>query len=140
MSDELVRKLPEAPEVFEFGDIRLDLRRVAVRRAGRPVALEPKTFEVLCYLVEHRDRLVTKDELLDAVWKDVFVTPNVLTRCVAQLRKALGDEAQRPVYIETVAKRGYRFIGAVVPTPLEQPAPPRALEPRPSSSDRQTRC
>ncbi len=82
-----------APEVFEFGDVRVDLRRHSVSRAGQPVSLEPKTFDVLRYLLEHRDRLVTKDELLDVVWKDTFVTPNVLTRAIAQMRKALGDDA-----------------------------------------------
>lgn len=101
------------PEGFEFGDIRVDLRLQTVTRAGGPVALEPKTFDVLRYLLVNRDRLVTKDELLDSVWKDTFVTPNVLTRAVAQLRKALGDDAQEPRYIETVAKRGYRFLAEV---------------------------
>ena len=82
-------------------------------RAGQPVSLEPKTFDVLRYLLEHRDRLVTKEELLDSVWKDTFVTPNVLTRAVAQMRKALGDDAFEARYVETVAKRGYRFIAPV---------------------------
>ncbi|MBM3819574.1 MAG: hypothetical protein FJW14_11265 [Acidimicrobiia bacterium] len=102
-------------DVFEFGDVRVDLRREEVTRAGQPALLEPKTFEVLRYLIEHRDRLVTKEELLDTVWKDVFVTPNVLTRAIAQVRKALGDEAQDSRYIETVPKRGYRFIAGVRP-------------------------
>ncbi len=102
-----------APEVLEFGDVRVDLRRLSVSRAGQPVSLEPKTFDVLRYLLEHRDRLVTKDELLDVVWKDTFVTPNVLTRAIAQLRKALGDDAFEAKYVETVARRGYRFIAPV---------------------------
>jgi Tol biopolymer transport system component/DNA-binding winged helix-turn-helix (wHTH) protein len=102
-----------APEVFEFGDITVDLRKVSVSRGGQPVALEPKTFDVLRYLIAHRDRLVTKEELLDAVWKDTFVTPNVLTRAIAQMRKALGDDAFEARYVETVAKRGYRFIAPV---------------------------
>src|SRR5688572_15972315 len=82
-----------APRAYQFGDIHVDLARHTVARAGETVALEPKSFEVLRHLIEHRDRLVGKDELLDVVWKDVFVTPNVLTRAVAQLRKALGDDA-----------------------------------------------
>jgi Tol biopolymer transport system component/DNA-binding winged helix-turn-helix (wHTH) protein len=108
-----------------FGDICVDLGRQTVTRGGEPVPLEPKTFDVLRFLLDHRERLVTKDELLDAVWKDVFVTPNVLSRAVAQLRKGLGDEAHDPRYIETVARRGYRFIGHVSAAP---PAEPR-LEP-----------
>ena len=96
--------------VVSFGDVLVDLARIEVTRGGEPVSLEPKAFEVLCLLIEHRDRLVTKDELLDAVWHDTFVTPNVLTRIIAQLRKGLGDDARESKYIETVSKRGYRFI------------------------------
>jgi Tol biopolymer transport system component/DNA-binding winged helix-turn-helix (wHTH) protein len=92
--------------IFDFGDVR----RMEVRRAGERVALEPKSFDVLRHLLENRDRLVPKEELLEVVWKDTFVTPNVLTRAVAQLRKALGDDASDARYIETAARRGYRFI------------------------------
>lgn len=98
---------------YRFGDICVDVERVAVTRAGEPVGLEPKAFDVLRALLEHRDRLVTKDELLNAVWPDTFVTPNVLTRAIAQLRKALGDDAVEAKYIQTVTKRGYRFIAPV---------------------------
>jgi Tol biopolymer transport system component/DNA-binding winged helix-turn-helix (wHTH) protein len=111
-----------SPEAYQFEDVTVDLRRMVVLRQGQPVPLEPKTFDVLRYLVEHRDRLVTKEELLDSVWKDTFVTPNVLTRAVAQLRKALGDDAFEARYIETMAKRGYRFIAPVtIPTPESTP-------------------
>ena len=111
-----------SPEVFRFEDITVDLRRMSVTRGGQPISIEPKTFDVLRYLIEHRDRLVTKEELLDAAWKDTFVTPNVLTRAVAQLRKALGDDAFEARYIETVAKRGYRFIAPVSIESSEAPA------------------
>ena len=102
-----------APDSYVFSDIRVDLRRVIVTRGGEAVPLEPKSFDVLVFLIEHRDRLVGKEELLDAVWKDTFVTPNVLTRAVAQIRRALDDDAYKARYIETAAKRGYRFIGEV---------------------------
>jgi Tol biopolymer transport system component/DNA-binding winged helix-turn-helix (wHTH) protein len=121
-----------SPEVFQFEDITVDVGRVSVTRAGRPVSIEPKTFDVLRYLIEHRDRLVTKEELLDAAWKDTFVTPNVLTRAVAQLRKALGDDAFEARYIETVAKRGYRFIAPVqivAVRPAEVSTPERSAAP-----------
>src|ERR1051325_7120826 len=107
-------------EVFEFEGLRLDLRRMGVWRGGERVSLEPKALDVLRHLVVHRDRLVTKDELLDAVWKDTFVTPNVLTRAVAQLRKSLNDDVESPKLIETVAKRGYRFVASV--TEVDPPA------------------
>ena len=71
-------------------------------------------FDVLRFLIAHRDRLVTKEELLEGVWPGTFVGPNALTRAVAQLRKALGDDADEPRYVETVARRGYRFIAPVV--------------------------
>ena len=89
---------------------------MAAVRGDVPIPLEPKAFDVLVHLIEHRDRVVTKDELLDAVWKGTFVTPNVLTRAVAQIRKSLGDESDHARYIETVAKRGYRFIAPVTVT------------------------
>src|SRR3954454_20276720 len=116
-------------EVYESGDLRIDLGRMTATRAGAPIPLEPKAFDVLVYLVRHGDRVVTKDELLDAVWTGTFVTPNVLTRAVAQIRKALGDESQDARYIETLAKRGYRFIAPVTvsgagATAAESPAAP----------------
>jgi Tol biopolymer transport system component/DNA-binding winged helix-turn-helix (wHTH) protein len=113
-------------EVFTFGDIRVDFRRMSAWRGEQILALEPKTFDVLRYLIDHRDRLVTKDELLGAVWKDTFVTPNVLTRVVAQLRKALGDDAFEARYIETVSRRGYRFIA---PVSSPRPSEPASAEP-----------
>ena len=121
------------PEVFQFGDVTVDLRRMLVLRGNEPVSLEPKTFDVLRYLLEHRDRLITKEELLDAAWKDTFVTPNVLTRAIAQLRKAIGDDAFEARFIETVAKRGYRFIAPVTVVGAEIP-PARIAPPPPASA------
>src|SRR5262245_78071 len=103
-----------------------------VRRGGQEVALEPKAFDVLRFLIEHRDRLVTKDELLDHVWRDTFVTPNALTRAVAQLRKALGDEAREAHIIETVAKRGYRFIALIDQDTRSRGTTPGVLAPQPT--------
>ena len=100
-------------DVLEFEGFRLDLRRMGVWKDDQPVPLEPKALDVLRHLVTNRDRLVTKDELMDNVWKDTFVTPNALTRAVAQLRKGLDDDAEHPRMIETVAKRGYRFVADV---------------------------
>ena len=118
-----------ASEVIDFGDVTVDLSRMTVVRSGARVPLEPKTFDVLRYLLQNRDRLVTKEELLDAVWKDTFVTPNVLTRAIAQLRKGLGDDAFEARYIETVSKRGYRFIAPVqVPPAPPEAAPARIVE------------
>src|SRR5258705_6513724 len=104
-------------DVFEFEGFRLDLRRMGGWKHDQRILLEPKAVDVLRHLVANRDRLVTKDELLDCVWKDTFVTPNALTRAIAQLRKGLGDDVERPKLIETVTKRGYRFVAPVTVSP-----------------------
>ena len=130
--------------VYAFGDMRVDLGRMAALRGDAPIPLEPKAFDVLVHLIEHRDRLVTKEELLDAVWPGTFVTPNVLTRAVAQIRKGLGDDSQDARYIETVARRGYRFTAPVTvvdpaadtPTPEVPPSPPPDGPPAPAPHGR----
>ena len=104
---------------------------------GRPIELEPKAFAVLIYLVERRERVVSKEEIFGAVWPDVAVTDNALTRVIAQLRRQLGDDAKAPKYIETVPTAGYRFIAAVQDSDTALPRPsgrrPRRawLRPRP---------
>ncbi len=118
---------------YRFGEFRVDPSAARVYRDERPLALEPKAFDVLCFLVENPGRLVEKQELLDAVWRDAAVTENAMTRVVAQLRRALGDTAKEARYIETVPTRGYRFIGDVA---AENGArgPAEASRPRRSSS------
>jgi Tol biopolymer transport system component/DNA-binding winged helix-turn-helix (wHTH) protein len=103
----------EKPLCYQFDDVRVDLQTFKVWRGGAPLPLEPKAFEALVFLIDHRGRLVEKNELLDAVWKDTFVTPNALTRVIARLRRALGDDAREAKYIETAPRRGYRFIAEV---------------------------
>jgi predicted ATPase/DNA-binding winged helix-turn-helix (wHTH) protein len=98
---------------ISFGSFRLDLGSEQVWRGQQAIPLKPKTFSVLRYLVTHAGRLVTKEELLDALWPDVHVSDGVLKVCVRELRRALGDKAQTPQYITTVHRRGYRFIGIV---------------------------
>lgn len=98
---------------FRFDDVRIAPRAFRVWKAGHELALEPKAFKVLLYLIENRGRLVEKSELLDAVWKDTYVTENAMTREIAKLRKALGDDPKEARYIQTVHTRGYRFIAEV---------------------------
>ena len=102
-------------DVFQFDDVHVDVANARVLKSGQPVAVEPKAFSVLTYLLENRGRLVEKEELLKGVWPDTFVTENALTRAIAQLRKALGDSTAKPKYIETVPTRGYRLIAPVQP-------------------------
>jgi TolB-like protein/Flp pilus assembly protein TadD len=99
--------------IYQFDDVSVDLEMFEVRKADIRARLEPKAFEALVFLIENRGRLVEKKELLDAVWKDSFVTENAMTRVIAQLRKALGDDSKEAKYIETVPTRGYRFIAEV---------------------------
>ena len=119
-----------AAHSYEFGDIRVDVARFQVTRAGEVLDLEPKALAVLIFLIERRDRLVLKEEILDGVWRDTFVTPNALTRVIAQLRKALGDDAQEARVIETVPRRGYRFLPDVVLSANGN----RAIQPPPRSA------
>jgi DNA-binding winged helix-turn-helix (wHTH) protein/tetratricopeptide (TPR) repeat protein len=96
-----------------FGPFRLDEANQCVWRAETRITLMPKPFAVLQYLIEHAGRLVTHDELLTAIWPDTFVQPEVLRRYILEIRKALGDPAQKPRFIETRPKRGYQFIAPV---------------------------
>jgi predicted ATPase/DNA-binding winged helix-turn-helix (wHTH) protein len=102
--------------MFSFDDLTLDLRTGRLQRQSRDIALEPKAFDVLVYLVEHRGEIVPRDALMDAVWKSVHVGPHSLTQAILQLRSVLADDATEPRYIETVHRRGYRFIATVTET------------------------
>jgi DNA-binding winged helix-turn-helix (wHTH) protein len=84
-------------------------------REGQQVRLRPKTFAMLAYLVAAAGRLVTKKDLLDDLWRDVFVGDAALKTCMREIREALGDDVQRPRFIETAHRRGYRFIAPVAP-------------------------
>jgi Tol biopolymer transport system component/DNA-binding winged helix-turn-helix (wHTH) protein len=98
---------------YRFGDVEFDRTAFRLTRAGRPVHVEPRVLEVLAHLIENRGRLVEKRELLAAVWGDTAVSEGALTRAVAQLRKAIGDDARESRYLETVPTRGYRFLAEV---------------------------
>ena len=102
----------------EFPPFRLDTENQCLWRRGdapddERVMLTPKAFAVLRYLVEHVGRLVTQDELLEAVWPDTFVQPEVLKYQIADIRGKLGDRARNPLFIETLPRRGYRFVAPV---------------------------
>ncbi len=96
-----------------FGTYRLDVQNATLERDGRPVALTPKAFSVLHHLARHAGRLVTKEEFLDVVWPGVFVGDAALKVCVREIRKAIGEDPQVPTYIQTVHRRGYRFVAPV---------------------------
>ncbi|MGC2164200.1 MAG: AAA family ATPase [Silvibacterium sp.] len=97
----------------KFGDFQLDSANECLWHGGRRLTLTPRPFAVLRYLVEHPQRLVTHDELLEALWPETYVQPQVLRTYVLELRKLLGDDPAEPQFIETVPKRGYRFLTPV---------------------------
>jgi len=100
--------------LYHFGEFVLDPARRTLSRAGSPVALTPKAFDVLLYLVQNPNRLVTKEELLQAVWRDTIVEEGNLTQYISHLRKALGDHSEDTRLIVTIARKGYKLTGDVV--------------------------
>jgi DNA-binding winged helix-turn-helix (wHTH) protein/Flp pilus assembly protein TadD len=100
-------------ETFHFDEFTLEVRERRLLRGGDAIRLSPKAYDVLVALVRQRGHLVTKDELLRRLWPGSFVEEGSLNVYVSALRKALGEDARRPTYIETVARSGYRFIAAV---------------------------
>src|SRR6266571_5449581 len=124
--------MPSSGPRWNFGPFALDSTNACLWRGAEAVALPPKTFDVLHYLVQHADRLVTKDELLDAVWPETAVSDGVVRMAISALRKALDDTAQTPRFIATVPRRGYRFVAAVAR--IEPPVTPRAGELLPMTS------
>jgi len=107
---------------LRFDHFELDEADARLVRAGEPVPLAPKPFAVLCALTRKPDKLVTKNELLDAVWGHRFVTESVLKSAISEVRAALGDDPKQPRYIETVSRRGYRFIATPVNWPTQRAA------------------
>jgi Tol biopolymer transport system component/DNA-binding winged helix-turn-helix (wHTH) protein len=108
---------------YYFDDVLIDPVNFRVLKAGRARRIPPKAFETLLYLIENRERVVGKQELFDRIWKDTFVTDNALTRTIKEARQAIVDDADAPRYIETIPKRGYRFIAEVKSSDEASPAP-----------------
>jgi adenylate cyclase len=122
--------------MFQFEGYTLDVARSSLRTADRDVELRPKAFEVLRYLVENAGRLVTKGELIQAIWPNVIVTDEALTHCMSEARQAIGDCGH--TIIKTVPRRGYRFAAAVsqiVTNAGAQPSPVAEGKGAPSGSD-----
>jgi pimeloyl-ACP methyl ester carboxylesterase/DNA-binding winged helix-turn-helix (wHTH) protein len=121
----------EGRMIYVFGDRELDTDTFELRRAGAPVNVEPQVFDVLSLLVAHRERVVTKEELLDSVWGDRFVSESALTSRIKDARRAVGDDGHRQEVIRTVHGRGYRFVapvdehpGSTTTTAAARPAAP----------------
>ena len=125
MSPETLPAMPalraRAPEVT-FGPFDFDPNRRLLRKQGTEVPLPPRVLAVLELLLTRAGDVVSRQEIIDSVWKEAFVTDTSLAEAVSFLRQALGDDPQSPTYIQTVHRRGYRFLSPVSELPVPQPA------------------
>ena len=102
-----------AGNMKSFGSFRLDPANQCLWRGEKRVPLTPKAFDVLRYLVDHPGRLVAQDEILEALWPETYVNPELIKKYILAIRKALGDRHDKPEFIETFPKRGYQFVATV---------------------------
>ena len=122
----------KASPQLKFGRFSLDPGARKLWRDGVRLQLPPRALDALTYLVDNRHRVVEKDELIAAAWRDVAVTDDSLIHAVSVIRRALGDDAAHALFIETIPRHGYRFIAAVEPDGQSVPASPeRITEARP---------
>jgi DNA-binding winged helix-turn-helix (wHTH) protein len=123
-------------KTYVFGEFELDLALYELRRAGRRVPIEPKALDLLAHLIAERYRVVSKEELLETLWPNEFVTEASLTYCVKAVRQAVDDDGVRQQIVATVRGRGYRFIAAAseaaaavsAPPPIRAPIPNRVAD------------
>jgi predicted ATPase/DNA-binding winged helix-turn-helix (wHTH) protein len=138
----VLRRLSQNPlvtvPVLRFGPFELDIANVRLWRDGELLDLPPKSFELLAHLAQRPGELVLKDQLLDAVWGRRFVSEGAVKTVVSELRAALGDDPRAPRWIETVQRRGYRFVGTVSAraepaAAADAPSPAGPVAPEPSA-------
>src|SRR6185436_4122194 len=120
------------PKVYSFDEQVLDPGRRELRRSGVAVPVEPKVFDLLLHLVENRQRMVSKDDLVAAIWQGRAISDSALTSAINAARQVLGDSGAEQRLIRTVARKGFRFLAPVVDgtnsareVPPAQPVPPR---------------
>src|SRR5215475_8532423 len=119
--------------LYYFYNYTLDEARRELRRTGQLVSVEPKVFQVLLYLLEHRDRVVSKEELLEQCWPETFVSEAALTRCLTKLRKVVQAERTAPPVIKTLHGQGYRFVADVTLLPPASSLPASLPSSEPAS-------
>jgi TolB-like protein/Flp pilus assembly protein TadD len=107
------REALERSSIYRFGDREVDTRLRQIRAAGKLVDAQPKTFDLLVYLIENRDRVVDKDELLEQLWSGTVVTDSALNQVVRKARSLAGDDGDRQAVIRTVQRRGFRFVAVL---------------------------
>jgi DNA-binding winged helix-turn-helix (wHTH) protein len=109
--------------VIRFGPFQVDPRTWVLSRDGVAMDLSPRLVEILGYLAARGGEIVTKEELLDRFWPGINITDNTLARAIADIRKSIGDNAGSPVYLQTAARRGYRFVGEAPSDTVARPTP-----------------
>lgn len=122
----------ESNRLYMFKDFRLDVGETTLERSGQQVLITPKAFEMLRILVERHGTVVRKKTLMDELWADSFVEEGNLAFTARMLRKVLGDDAKTPTFIETVPRKGYRFIAEVIEEPKESEVKALVDQPKPS--------
>ena len=99
--------------IYRLDGIEIDTAQACLKRDGKEQHVRNKTFQVLLYLIEHRQRLITKSELIESIWQDTAVTDNALVQSLAEIRKVLGDDSRQPRFIKTERGVGYYFDALV---------------------------
>ena len=128
--------------MIQFDDFSLDLTNYSLTQGDKTLSIEPQVFDLLVYLIQNRDRVVGRDELMDTLWKGKVVSDSTLSSCVKEARKALGDDADTQTYIKTLHRRGYRFVRQLnefLLTERTENEPPKTTENnpfRPSANDK----
>lgn len=116
-----------------FRTFRLDTANHLLWRDGDRVHLAPKAFDMLAYLVQHAGQVVTQGEMLEALWPETYINPEVLRKYILEIRKALGDSPNNPEFIETLPKRGYRFVAPVIEKGTTESPSVSKVSPSPST-------
>jgi len=124
--------------IYKFHDFSLDIDRRELRRAGELVSIEPQTFDLLQFLIQNRERVVSKDEIVTAVWNGRIVSESTITSRITDLRHAVGDTGGQQKVIRTLARKGFRFVAAVPAGDLEAGAPKENEKADPEMGEPQT--
>src|SRR6202167_3083246 len=124
--------------ILSFDDYEIDVERRELKCAKTPIHVEPQVFDLLVYLVQNRDRVVSKDDLIASVWGGRIVSDSTLTSRINAARKAIGDNGEDQKLIRTIARKGLRFVGAVR-TQSNGDEPAHASGPRPDEVHKQSR-
>ncbi|MEM7292668.1 MAG: winged helix-turn-helix domain-containing protein, partial [Pseudomonadota bacterium] len=123
---------------YSFNNLILDTGRFTLESPTGPAAIEPQVFDLLLYLIEHRDRVVSRDELMDNIWSGKIVTDSALGTQIKYLRKAVGDDGNAQSVIKTVHGRGYQFVAELEQSDDDTPAALHQSTTIPKISDRLT--